>query len=291
MEERNSDPVLSVIIGSTGPADALTACLSALEPQREGAEVLVCETAASPAELRERFSWARFIDGPERTVPALWADGIARARGGIVALTIAPMRPAADWVETIHREHRNHDAVAGAIEPADGLGLADLAEYLCRYAPDMLPFQAHECPALPGDNASYKRDLLERTADLHREGFWEPVVHRRLAEEGVVLWHAPQLLVRQGRSGGIRAFVRQRLAHGRAHGGQRGALFGPVRNTAGVVGAPAVPLLLGFRIASELARRRRFGVRALMAQPLVLLYNVAWAVGEARGHIDALRTR
>jgi hypothetical protein len=280
---------VSIVVGSVGGTEALEACLAALAPQVDGAEVLVCEPAPSPPELRDRFPFARFHVREGALVPALWRDGIDASRGGIVALTISPMRPAPDWVARIRELERRADVVAGAIDPASNLRLADWAEYFCRYARDMLPFEGHECLELPGDNAVYRRESLERTRPLYRDGFWEPEVNRRLRAEGARLWHAPELVVRQGRSAGVRAFTRQRLAHGRAHGQQRGARFGRARNLVGVLASPFVPPLLTARILRETQRRRRLRTRALLALPLVLWFNAAWAAGEARGHLDVLR--
>jgi hypothetical protein len=279
---------VSVVIGASVPTPALASCLAALEPQRDGAEVLVMEGRPGPDELRRRFPWASFISQPGRLVPELWRDGIQRSSGDIVALTIGCMEPAPDWIETIKAQHRDCDVVAGAIEPGRYLRLRDWAEYFCRYARDMLPFPEHRCLDLPGDNASYKREVLERTRDLYRDGFWEPVVHRWLADDGQTLRHSPSLVVRQGRSAGLRAFVHQRWRHGRVHGRQRGADFTSVRNLLGVPASPVVAGLLTARAMGEAWRRRRLRVRFVCALPLLVLFNAAWAAGEARGHLDAL---
>ena len=284
-------PTLSIVVGSNGAPASVEACLAALAPQVDGAEVLVCEPAASPPDVRERFPFARFLERRGALVPALWRDGIDASRGPIVALTISPMEPAADWVETIRAQLERADVVAGAIDPGDGLRLTDWAEYFCRYARDMLPFSARESADLPGDNAAYRREALEQTRPLYREGFWEPDVHRALAAAGASLWHRPELVVRQGRSAGAVAFARQRLHHGRAHGRQRGARFSPARNLAGVLAAPLVPPLLAWRVLRETQRRRRLRARAVAALPLILAFDSAWAAGEALGHLDALRGR
>lgn len=284
-------PAVSVVIGANAPTAALDACLSALEPQREGVEVLVCSANGLAPELRDRFSWARFLERPGALVPELWRDGIDASEGEIVALTIAQMVPAPNWVAVLRGEHARNDVVAGAIDPGRSLRISDWGEYFCRYAADMRPFAGHECLALPGDNAAYKRALLERTHDLYRDGFWEPEVHRRLAADGIVLWHEPELVVYQGRSAGWWAFVRQRLAHGRAYGRQRGARFGPARNAAGVLSAPLVPFLMTARVLRQVLAKRRHRVRALLALPAIISFNAAWAAAEARGHIDALAGR
>jgi len=283
-----SGPALTVVVGSNGSPGSVERCLAAIERQRDGAQVIVCEPAASPDEVRERFGWAQWLERPGALVPELWREGIDRAEGRIVALTISPMEPAPDWLSTILSEHGRHDAVAGAIEPGKRLRLADWAEYFCRYAKDMRPFEPHETVDLPGDNASYKRELLERTRELYRDGFWEPVVHRRLAEEGVSLWQSPLIVVRQGRSAGPRAFASQRLHHGRAHGRQRGLHFSAVRNLAGALGAPLVPGLLALRVLQTVFARGRHRLRAVIVLPWMAWFNVAWAAGEARGHLDAL---
>ena len=121
---------VSVVIGSNAPPESLEACLAALEGQRgDGDEVLVYEGAASPAALRERFPWARFVDRPGQLVPELWRDGIDAATGDLVALTIAQMVPAEDWLAEVRRQLERYDAVGGAIDPGKGLRPTDWAEY------------------------------------------------------------------------------------------------------------------------------------------------------------------
>jgi len=286
-----SQPTVTVVIGSNAPPERLVTCLEALEPQREGVEVLVREGQASPTELRERFPWAHFDLAPDRLVPEHWRDGIDLATGEIVALTIAQMIPASDWIATIRELHTTHEVVGGAIEPGHGLRLVDWGEYFCRYSRDLAPFEASGNVELAGDNAAYKRALLESIGETYREGFWEPVSHRRLAADGVVLWHDPSLVVSQGRSAGFAAFARQRLEHGRRYGHQRGVHFSRARNLVGVLAAPVVPALMTFRVLRQVFAKGRYRGRALLALPMIVLYNAVWAYAEARGHADLLRRR
>ena len=61
-----------------------------------------------------------------------------------------------------------------------------------------------------------------------------------------------------------------------------------LRNLAGILGAPLVPpLLLLRRVQNLVARRKRLG-RLLLSLPWMALYDAAWAVGEALGHLEAL---
>lgn len=282
---------VTVVIGSSAPPERLAACLDALEPQRDGVEVRVHEGHASPSVLRERYPWARFEVSPDRLVPEHWRDGIDAATGEIVALTIAQMIPAPDWIATIRRLLATHDVVGGAIEPGRGLRLVDWGEYFCRYSRDMPPFEARANVELAGDNAAYTRARLEGIRETYREGFWEPVSHRRLAADGVELWHDPSLVVRQGRSAGFTAFARQRLEHGRRYGHQRGVHFSKARNLIGVLAAPLVPVLMTLRVLRQVFAKRRYRNRALLALPVIVAYNAIWAYAEARGHADMLRRR
>jgi hypothetical protein len=284
-------PALSIVIGSNGAPGSVERCLEALEPQLDGAEVVVCEPEASGEPVRERFAFARFLERPGALVPELWRDGIDASGGDVVALTISPMQPAADWVETLRARLADDDVVAGAIDPGEGLRIADWAEYFCRYARDLRPFARRETLDIPGDNCAYRRELLVRTQELWRDGFWEPEVNRRLRADGVRLWHDPALVVFQGRSAGFRRFLGQRLVHGREYGHQRGRRFSTTRNLAGVLLAVAVPFVLVLRTAREVFRRRRYRGRFLLSLPVLLAYDVAWAAGEAVGHAGSLRRR
>jgi hypothetical protein len=271
MSTSSPDPVeVSVVIGENGAPGAVDACLEALRPLPGGVQII----------LR---------NGGDPLVPEQWRDGIDTAEGEIVCLTISVMRPAPGWLETARRLAAEADAVGGAIEPGEDLRLRDWAEYFCRYARDMLPFAPRETADLPGDNAVYTRAALVATRDVYRDGFWEPEVNRALRDQGRRLLHSPELVVRQGRSAGFGAFVRQRLIHGRKYGRQRGAYFSTARNLAGVPAAVIVPFVLVARTFREVFSRRRLRARLVAATPVLLVYDIAWAAGEAVGHLDSLR--
>lgn len=287
----SADPTVTVVIGSNAPPERLVSCLEALEPQRDGVEVLVHEGEASPPAVRERFAWATFAVTPGALVPHHWRDGIDTAAGEIVALTISQMIPADDWIATIRTELADGDVVGGAIDPGRDLRVVDWAEYFCRYARDLRPFRRRETIDLPGDNAAYRRSRLEEVRETYRDGFWEPDVHRALEALGVALPQTADLVVEQGRSAGFRAFAFQRTRHGRAYGRQRGVRFSRARNLAGALAWPLVPFLMTLRVVRLVLGKRRFRARLLVALPAVFALNAVWAVAEARGYLDILRRR
>ncbi len=281
---------LSIVVGSNGARGSVERCLDALAPQVDGAEVIVCEPSASPHELQRRYPFARFLERPEALVPALWRDGIDAATGSVVALTISPMAPAPDWVSRIRGRLERDEVVAGAIEPGTGLRLVDWAEYFCRYARDMLPFALRENPDIPGDNCAYRRELLERTrATLPRRLLGAGGEPRPRAREGVQLWHDPAVVVFQGRSAGFARFLPPAArARARVRTTARRSLRSRSkrrRRRAGMV----VPAVLVLRTAREVFSRRRWRGRFLVSLPVLVALDIAWAVGEARGHVDCLR--
>ena len=125
-------------------------------------------------------------------MPELWRDGIDAATGesrGSDDLRHAAGARTGSTTGAAPVE--DDDAIGGAIEPGDGLRLVDWAEFFCRYARDMLPFEARESVDFPGDNAAYRARRSTATRDVYRDGFWEHVVNRALRTEGFRLWHAP----------------------------------------------------------------------------------------------------
>ncbi len=290
-ENRPNARDVTVVIGANAPETSLESCLAALEAQRQRAQVIVASTGHLSDALRNRFSWVEFYERPGALVPALWRDGIERAHGRIVALTIAQMIPAADWIDSIIRAHEEHDAVGGAIDAGERLRRVDWAEYLCRYAREMAPFEPNEREDIAGDNASYKRALLVEEWEHLRDGFWEPVIHPVLRRRGVRLWLTPAMLVRQGRSCGFAAFARQRSRHGRLYAHQRGGRATRLRHAIGVLGSPLVPFLMTARVMRNVFAKKRYRAQAIAALPLVFALNAVWAFAEARGHLELVTAR
>ena len=139
----SADQSLSIVVASNGAPGSVEACLASLAGQVDGAEVIV--RASSPGASRP---------GQPRAPGCARAGALARRHrrrdGAIVALTISPMRPAPDWVARSASGWPDDEVVAGAIEPGEGLRIVDWAEYFCRYARDMLPFERAREPGDPG---------------------------------------------------------------------------------------------------------------------------------------------
>ena len=216
-------------------------------------------------------------------VPQLWARGIEKSSGEIVALTVGSMLPAAGWADTVRREmERPIAGVGGAIEPAAGLDASGWAVHLCRYSAYLQPFEARESDGLPGDNAAYRRSELERCREAWSEGFWETEVDPLLRGNGGVLRITPDLEVRQVAGAGFAAFCMNRLRHGARSGRERAFALSFGGRLLRALAFPAVPFVLLQRIAGR-ARPRGHGRAFVRALPLLTVFLCSWAAGEAAG--------
>lgn len=280
---------VSIIVGAPAPVDAADACLAALASQVDDTvEVLVITDSAESIHCPD---WARNVVEPGRSVPELWAAGLRLAGGDLIALTATGLVPAADWVHRTRELHAaGEPAVGGPIEPVAGGRLVDWAVYFCRYAPYMLPL-AEDGLEVPGDNASYRHDVLQRYHALYEDGFWEPFVHRSMRADGHVLRVRPERISRQAPGARGSAFAHQRFQHGRVNGVKRSKGVSRARVASGLLSAPLVPLLMTARAARQVVTKRRHRLAFLVASPLMLWFYSWWALGEAVGRLDVLGGR
>jgi hypothetical protein len=63
------------------------------------------------------------------------------------------------------------------------------------------------------------------------------------------------------------------------------------RTVVGIFASPLIPFVMTARVLQQVFRKRRHRLRAVGALPVILSFNAAWAVAEARGYVDVLRRR
>jgi hypothetical protein len=136
---------------------------------------------------------------------------------------------------------------------------------------------------LTGMNVSYDRAAIDAIEDLLREGRWETWLHERLRERGFALHCAPAMVVEHDQDYGIREFLSQRWHYSRSYAGMRNGELGGKRWIY-ALGAPLLPPVLYSRMTRNVFRRNRLRHEFLLATPLVFVYTVAWAIGEAVGY-------
>jgi hypothetical protein len=277
-------PRLSIVVAARENEGGARACVDALGPQVDGeVEVIVASDTDAAGWAPD---WARCCSRPGALVPELWAAGLHEARGELVGLLAGNVVPDPDWVQRTFELHRDGTAgIGGPIEPGAGLGPVDWAVYFCRYAAYELPIPSPDRLEVPGDNASYRGEILRRYQDLYEDGFWEPFVHRALRDDGHVLQMRSERIARLRSGARTASFRRQRFEHGQRNGELRSAGLERARIATEMATTPLVPALMTFRAGRTVFARRRHRLRFLAVSPLVLWFYGWWAVGELAGRL------
>lgn len=280
-------PRLSVVLACPEGGGDAVAALRALRRATDGvsSEVLVTHPAGRSPELPpDRDGPARTVEGPpDALVPGLWGAGLRAARGWGVAFTTAHVRAAEGWAASLLAALEAGAAGAGGpIRLDDDAGTFSRAVHLLRYSDFAGGRPSGPVEEIPGDNAAYRRAVLERDGVVGDDGFWDVEVHRRLRDRGERLVWVPEAGVRMTGTEGVGSFLRQRFRHGRRFGRYRTRELGtPVWRS--LAAAPLVPAVLAGRALARARGREERWTASLPALPYLLLTASAWAAGEARG--------
>jgi hypothetical protein len=307
-----NDPELSVVLTVVDGDDALRRCLGALLSQEDAPRleiVIPIDSTMSSrpwtVDLRDAHDRppVRWLDlgtvptmrpptsaaGQHELIDRRRAAGLAAARGQVIAMVEDRAVPRRTWTATAIRLHRElpHLVIGGAIENQRD-AMLNWAVYYCDFGRYQLPFPAGVRRYVSDVNVTYKRTALDRTRDLWRDRYHEPVVHWALEQAGEQLFLSPALVVDQSRDNvTLAGLIRERVAWGRLFGAmrvQQTTRLGRLVRTAGV---PLVPPLLFGRFLRDRIVRRANLVPVARCAPAVALLMLAWTAGEAIGTLTA----
>ena len=287
-------PEISIIVPVRFARQTINSTLKALLEQCEGiaAEIIAVVSSTDPTReaLRELACdpKLRIIEMPgRRSVPELRGEGVRLSRGKLIAITEDHCSFPPGWAAGMIDAHRTREiaAVGGPVENGRAGGCLDWAIYFSRYLGSMPPLDSGPAASLPGNNACYKREALERCAPLLAGGFWENDVNRELLALGYILWLDPRLTVIHRKPYRFAPYLALRYRHARCFGGMIARTltgFGRMRR---ILFSPLIPALLMLRsmrlIQAKKRRRREF----LVASPALLLCYLVWFWGEVAGYI------
>jgi glycosyltransferase involved in cell wall biosynthesis len=281
-----STPELSVVVASVNGLPYVADCLAALDRNAPGAEVIVADSTdgATRALIAERFPDVRLLTFDEQmTVPELRAAGIFAATAPYVALIEDHCNVREGWADRLVTAHREgHAVVGGSIRNAADQRIRDWAAFLCEYASYLPHGQAGAVDDLPGMNVSYDRQAIAAIDDLLREGRWEGWLHARLLERGFELWSDPEAVLDHAKDFGLREFLSQRYHYSRSYAGMRNAELGWKRWIY-AAGSPLLVPVMYKRVVRNVLRTDGYRGELARSTPLVLLYSLVWAGGEAIG--------
>ena len=281
-----------MVVSFNSPA-SVERCLASLVEQAAAhdAEIIVVrairiDDAACDA-LRRRFSGCRWMIAPAgETVPRMRCQGMAAARGDVVALLEDDCVVDGRWCGAVLEAHREAwTAVGGAVEPGAYTRAVDWAVYFCEYGRFMLPFAARESPVLPGNNVSYKREALAMDGLFEADGFYDVFVHNAWWAKGLPMLMTPALLVTNRNSWPLTSVSMTPFHHGRGFAARRVAGQSWARRAVLAVFAPFLPLLQTYRIIRVIVGRGRLLGRLVVAVPWVVVFSTSWALGEVFGYL------
>lgn len=282
-----STPELSVVVASVNGFPYVGACLDSLRESCPEAEVIVADWTDEETRRRIREDWpeVRLLSFAEPTpVPKLRAAGMAAASAPFVAVIEDHCVVRNGWADRLVQAHREgHPVVGGSIRNGATSRIRDWAAFFCEYTEHMEPAPGGTVPSLPGMNVSYDRRAIAAMDDFLRRGLWETWLHPHLQQAGFGLYSDPQAALDHVRDFDVREFLPQRYHYARSYAGLRNPELGWKR-VVYFLGSPLLVPLMSWRIARNVLRRRRHRRELLAAAPLVLLYVVVWAVGEAVGY-------
>jgi hypothetical protein len=224
--------------------------------------------------------------GDAWSVPQLRAHGIRAARGRFVAITEDHCGFAPRWPHSLVAalEDPAVGAAGGAVANGRPGSLVDWAIYFSRYASLMPPIPRRQAAALPGNNACYRRELLQSNRSLFENGFWEHEFHQHLLRQGLRLVQEPDAVVTHRKPYRFWPYCALRFRHGRCFGGmiREGRSLGVV--AARLLVSPLTPFLLALRSVRAVAAKRTRRREYCLALPLLLICYAAWTAGEVAGY-------
>jgi hypothetical protein len=284
---------LSVVIASGAGGAFLFRCLASLHDQAaaEQVEILVVDRCGPEYRARIAAAFPRVrVLAPEEaghrvTVPELRRHGVEAAHTAIVAIIEEHCTAPPDWLRTIRTAFGPGDAaISGPMLDSDFPRIRDWVVYFSEYNNFLPPWADGERATLNSANIAYARDLVLAERAVLGDGYWDIVLHPRLAKRGR-LRAVNAMGVRHTGPFDYGYYLRQRYLLSRTWGGAHRATAGMAQRVAHVVLTPVMPLLMLWRIATRAARHPRLRGRFLLALPLLVPAMAALAWGECLGYL------
>lgn len=286
---------VSVVIASGAGGEFLHRCLASLKEQAasQGAEVIVVDRVGAAIE-----PWVRVIpvgSQPRASVPKMRRQGVLAAKNEVVAVIEEHCTAPPGWIAAIAGAFT---AEAGSKRPVLAIGgpildagfdrVRDWVVYFSEYHNYLPPWPEGDRFLLNGANIAYRRSvLLAHEAEL-ASGYWEVVLHPRLAAEGRLV-SVPAMGARHTGPFDYGYYLEQRYLLSRVWGGTQRAKASVAKRLVYLIAAPLFPLLLLARIAARVlatgTRTGRLVGRFLTALPLLVPVAIAYVWGEWLGYL------
>jgi hypothetical protein len=277
----------SVIVTSYNSPRILAQCLESLREQT-AAEIVVadCSDIDPALDLAPAFPDVKFLHFHEkRTVPQLRWRAFFQTTGELIAAVEARCVPSPTWSKEIEAAHHRYP---GAVAIGGSVSFGGLASpfawglYLCEYGAYAPPIEEGQSWGLSAANLSFKRGALTESLDVLRAGKWETALLERWLAQGRLLCVCSATVAFQNTMTPSTA-LSQRFWYGRGYAAERVVGSPLYLIAARAVSAPALPVLLSFRLWRT-ARAKRLQTEFWRSALWILFLQSAWALGEFVGY-------
>lgn len=285
-------PLMSLILSTPGTLDELSVVLAHLRGQSAAAKMEVVVVTSRCREVERQggrltdFWGYRMVKMPERLNSAsIQAAGIRVARGPIITLCEEHAFPQPGWAEALIRAHQGPWAAVGPLVlNANPRSTTSQAGYLMSYGQWAPPAAGGEVTDLPGNNSSYKREVLLAYGDrLELMLCAHTVMHWDLRARGHRLYLEPEARMAHLNISCRWALLLEQLMCGRRFAALRSQDWGVLRRLLFVLAWPAIP----WRRLASIAKLL-FQGPGLPALPMLLAALHASAWGEMQGCLTGL---
>jgi hypothetical protein len=284
-------PTVSVAVVGICSSAHVDRCLQSLARQTDAPpfDVVVAHDPhlEGMEELARRWPKVRFVaNAGQRTPLELASRALREAQGDILLLTEDHCVARPDWVRTMVRAHAEpgRSAIGGVVQVASGASATDWAFYFVDFFRYARPAARGGSATLTVCNVSYKKEQLDSIRDAWETYFHETAINDRLRERFGELWLEPDAEVTMGRHVELGHAIYERYAFGRLFGCTR-LLFAPERRAYYCAFAPALPLILGGRMARKALSSRELASAFVRALAPLALMVVWWSWGEWLGYL------
>lgn len=221
----------------------------------------------------QSLSWAR-------------APGIRAARAPIVALGESHCWPEPEWAEQLLEAHRGPWAAVGpAVVNANPTGLISWVNLALDYGPWLYPTDGGEIADLPGNNSSYKREVLEAYGPrLETMLEAETIMHEDLRANGHRLYQEAGARAAHLNVTRLSSWLGERFQTGRRFASARAYEWRLARRVLYAAGSPLIPIVRFPRLRADLRRTGLGRTLGVSGHALLLIALVVSAAGELVGY-------
>jgi hypothetical protein len=288
----NDAPELSVVMIAGAQRARAQRTIEAVGAQTAGEaiELIVVDVRSEADPLRlPRSIRSQRIDAPEGTPwGCLRATGARAAAAPVVAFIEDHCAPQAGWAEALIETHCEPWAAVGyAFVPANSTRWRSRATLIAEYGFWAHPVNGGRADILPGNNISYKRELLLSLGDeLDRTLDVDDNLHRRFAAQGLESGVSAGACVAHQELAGLRPTAKANFDYGRMLAAARSSAEGwglPRRLLYAVAVPLGAPAARALRLVESLRGRPALWGQTVAAVPAIAAIWIANAIGQAAG--------